>query len=301
MPEIFEVAGVRLREVGTTNKTRLADYERAIGPETAALLRVHTSNFRVVGFTATVGIAELAALAKARGLWCLDDIGSGALAPGQPPGVSDEPTVAEGLAAGADLVLFSGDKLLGGPQCGLLIGSQEAIDRVRSDPLMRAFRVDKMTLAALEATLRLALEPDQAIQRIPLWAFLSACPESLHARAERLAGTLRRELGLDASVVAGTSFLGGGSAPMEPFPTAAVRLAPPYPGPFHGESALARALRLGEPAVVPRVQGGAVLLDLRTVPESGETRLVEALRSLFRKASPEPISPDSPLRGEAEC
>ena len=123
LPEIFEVSGARLVEVGTTNRTRLADYERAIGPNTAALLRVHASNFRIVGFTEQVPIADLAALGRARGLWTIDDIGSGALAPGLPPGVAGEPTVAEGLAAGADLVLFSGDKLLGGPQCGLLVGS----------------------------------------------------------------------------------------------------------------------------------------------------------------------------------
>src|SRR5438309_920635 len=151
--------GARLREVGTTNKTRLSDYEGAIGPATAALLRVHPSNYRIVGFTEAVGIADLAALARSRGLWTIDDIGSGALGPGRPPHVAGEPTASEGLAGGADLVLASGDKLLGGPQCGLMIGSRAAIDQVTSDPLMRALRVDKMTLAALEATLRLALDP----------------------------------------------------------------------------------------------------------------------------------------------
>src|SRR5690606_19182262 len=144
LPEIFAVSGARLREVGTTNKTRLTDYERAIGPETAALLRVHASNYRIVGFTGTVGIAELAALARSRGLWTIDDVGSGALGPGRPPGIAGEPTVAEGLAAGADLVLCSGDKLLGGPQCGLIVGRKAAIDRLESDPLLRAFRVDKL-------------------------------------------------------------------------------------------------------------------------------------------------------------
>ncbi len=288
LPEIFEVSNVRLREVGTTNKTRLSDYERALSPETAALLRVHTSNFRVVGFTDSVGIADLARLAKSRGLWCLDDIGSGALATGLIPGLDDEPTAAEGLAAGADLVLFSGDKLLGGPQCGILVGSKPAIDRVASDPLMRAVRVDKMTLAALEATLRLALEPDRASRRIPLWAFLSATPASLRQRAERLAGTVRSELGWNATAVATTTYLGGGSAPLEPFPSAAVRLAPPYPAPLSAEASLARALRLGEPAVVPRVQGGAVLLDLRTVPESDEPQLLKALRNLLSTPIPKP-------------
>jgi L-seryl-tRNA(Ser) seleniumtransferase len=134
LPEIFAVSGARLREVGTTNKTRLSDYAQAIGPDTGALLRVHASNFRIMGFTESVGIAELAALGKSRGLFTIDDIGSGALGPGRPPGISSEPTVAEGLAAGADLVLCSGDKLLGGPQCGILAGSRSAIGRIRPTP-----------------------------------------------------------------------------------------------------------------------------------------------------------------------
>ena len=201
LPEVFEVSGARLREVGTTNKTRLSDYADAIGPETAALLRVHASNYRIVGFTEAVPLAELTALAHARGLWAIDDIGSGALAAGMPPGVAGEPTVAEGLAAGADLVLFSGDKLLGGPQCGLLLGSRLAIARVEADPLMRALRVDKMTLAALEATLQLALDADRAGRHIPLWRFLNTPLAQLQARAEALAATFRDELGLNASVV----------------------------------------------------------------------------------------------------
>ena len=135
LPEIFEVSGASLREVGTTNKTRLSDYERAIGPQTAAILRVHRSNFRIVGFTEEPELAELVALAHDHGLWMIDDIGSGALGPGRPPGVGDEPTAAAGIAAGADLVLFSGDKLLGGPQCGIMVGTAEAIGRVERDPL----------------------------------------------------------------------------------------------------------------------------------------------------------------------
>ena len=277
LPEIFEVSGARLREVGTTNKTRLADYERGIGPETAALLRVHASNYRIVGFTEQVPIADLAALGKARGLWTIDDIGSGALAPGLPPAVVGEPTVAEGLAAGADLVLFSGDKLLGGPQCGLLVGRKEAVARLSADPLMRAIRVDKMTLAALEATLRLALDPALGGRRIPLWAFLTTPVGSLRDRAERLAGSFRAELGLAASAVDSTAILGGGSVPVDPLPSAAVRIGPPFPDRLGSEAALARALRLGEPAVLARVQGGAVLLDLRAVPEAEEPGLILAV------------------------
>ncbi len=278
LPEIFEVSGARLREVGTTNKTRLSDYERAIGPETAALLRVHPSNYRIVGFTESVAIADLVSLARRHGLVAIDDIGSGALAPGRPPLLSDEPTIAEGLAAGADLVLCSGDKLLGGPQCGLLLGSKAAIAKVSSDPLMRAVRVDKMTLAALEATLRLAFDPERAKQRIPLWAFLTTPLDSLRTRAEELAETFRSELGWNASAIETTAFLGGGSVPVESIPTWAVRVGPPFPEAFGSESVLARRLRLGHPPVVTRVQGGAVLFDLRAVPASDDPRLLDAAR-----------------------
>ena len=277
LPEIIEVSGARLKEVGTTNKTRLSDYARAIGPDTAALLRVHPSNYRVVGFTEDVPIADLARLGRERDLWTIDDIGSGALDPGRPPHVRDEPTALEGLAAGADLVLFSGDKLLGGPQCGILLGSREAIDRVGRDPLMRALRVDKMTLAALEATLTLALDPALAGDRIPLWAFLDVPPADLVRRAEALAGRFRAEWGLEASVVEGSAFLGGGSTPAEPIPTASVRVGPPFPAAHPSEAAWARALRLGEPPVVARVQGGAVLFDLRAIPEGDDRSLAEAV------------------------
>jgi L-seryl-tRNA(Ser) seleniumtransferase len=277
LPEIFEVSGARLREVGTTNRTRLSDYERAIGPETAALLRVHPSNYRVVGFTESVGIAELAPLAHSRNLKAIDDIGSGVLGPNLPPGVAGEPTATEGISAGADLVLGSGDKLLGGPQCGLMLGTRDAIARVSSDPLMRALRVDKMTLAALEATLRLALDPALAASRVPLWSFLTTSLGSLRDRAKRLADSLRTRLNLDATVVETTAYLGGGSVPAEPIPTAAVRVVPPLPAPWTSEGEWARALRLGDPPVVARVQGGAVLFDLRAVDPSEDERLLDAL------------------------
>jgi L-seryl-tRNA(Ser) seleniumtransferase len=290
LPEIFAVSGARLREVGTTNRTRLADYEQAIGPETAALLRVHASNYRILGFTESVAMTDLAPLARARGLWAIDDIGSGALAPGLPPQVGDEPTVAGGIAAGADLVLFSGDKLLGGPQCGLLVGGRAAVARVEADPLFRALRVDKMTLAALEATLRLALDPALAGRRIPLWAFLNTPLATLRERAERLAAHLRDECRLKASVVESTSYLGGGSAPGVPLPTAAVRVEPPFPAPAESEGAWARTLRLGVPAVVSRVQGGAVLFDLRALAEDEDTLLADAVRR-SRGSGTAPLTP----------
>jgi L-seryl-tRNA(Ser) seleniumtransferase len=278
LPEIFEVSGARLREVGTTNKTRLSDYERAIGPETAAILRVHHSNYRIVGFTEEAPVPDLARLAHARGLWMIDDVGSGALAPGQPPGIVDEPSVAEGLAAGADIVLFSGDKLLGGPQCGILVGDREPIARIESDPLMRALRVDKMTLAALEATLGLIRDGTHAAARLPLWRMIATPLTELEARADRLVGILRAELGLEASPITDESFIGGGSVPVRPILTAAVAISPPFPHPHGSEGAWARALRLGDPPVVPRVRGGSVLLDLRTVSEAEEGPLLDAIR-----------------------
>ncbi len=280
LPEIFEVSGARLVEVGTTNRTRLSDYERAITPDTAALLRVHPSNFRIVGFTESVDITALAALARSRGLATIDDIGSGALGPASPPQVGGEPTVAEGLSAGADLVLCSGDKLLGGPQCGLLLGSRVAIGKVMNDPLMRALRVDKMTIAALEATLRLALDPAIGCRQIPLWSFLTTSMESLRIRAERLAGSFRERLGLGASVIETEAFLGGGSNPAEPLPTAAVRVVPRG----SSEHDFARALRLGDPPVVARIQAGALLLDLRAIDPADDDRLFEAVHKVLLEA-----------------
>jgi L-seryl-tRNA(Ser) seleniumtransferase len=275
LPEIFEASGAKLREVGTTNRTRLADYERAIGPDTAALLRVHPSNYRIVGFVESVGIADLAGLAHARGLWAIDDVGSGMLRKGMPEGIIDEPTLAEGIEAGADVVFASGDKLLGGPQCGLIVGKREALDRLKSDPLMRAFRVDKMTLAALDVTLRLAAR--RGSPSIPLWELLATPVESLHDRACRISERLA-EVGFVAEVEPTEALLGGGSTPARSIPSRAVRLAPPYPHPFDGldEAALAHRLRQGTPAVVSRIRGGAVLLDLRAVFPTEDNLLIAA-------------------------
>jgi L-seryl-tRNA(Ser) seleniumtransferase len=281
LPEVFEVSGVRLHEVGTTNRTRLSDYARAIGPETAAILRVHPSNYRIVGFSEDVAITDLALLAHQHGLVAIDDIGSGALAPGCPPDIHEEPTAAEGIAAGADVVLFSGDKLLGGPQSGIMLGKCAAIDRIRSDPLMRALRVDKMTLAALEATLRLMLDPTVARARIPLWSFLTTPVEKLRVRAERLAASFRDPLGLSADVIDSTAYLGGGSTPVAPIPSVAVRLSPPLPPRWNTETAFAQALRLGIPPVISRLQGGCLLFDLRALNEPEDGLLEEALRRLL--------------------
>ena len=292
LPEIFEVSGARLREVGTTNKTRLSDYRQAIGPQTAAILRVHHSNFRIVGFTEEAPLVDLVELAHAHDLLMIDDIGSGALAPDQPPGVVDEPSVAEGIAAGADLVLFSGDKLLGGPQCGILVGTMHAIRRIESDPLMRALRVDKMTLAALEATLGLIRDGAHGVDRLPLWRMLTIPLPQLEARSQRFAAVLRDELALNATVIPSESFLGGGSVPVQPIATVAVCVGPPFPPPYGSEGAWARALRLGNPPVIPRVQRGTVLFDLRTVSESEETSLLDAIRRTWHDQEPESRASD---------
>jgi L-seryl-tRNA(Ser) seleniumtransferase len=280
LPEIFEVSGAHLREVGTTNKTRLSDYQRAIGPETAAILRVHRSNFRMIGFTEEPELKDIVQLARDHGLWTIDDVGSGALGPGLPLAAGDEPTVADGIAAGADLVLFSGDKLLGGPQSGILAGRRTAISRVEADPLMRALRLDKMTLAALEATLGLAKDPERATARIPLWHMAAIPVETLARRASWLASALSSQLGATATVVPAESFLGGGSAPVHGIATVAVAIAPPFPRPFDSETLLVQALRQGNPPVVARIQKGLVVLDLRTIPEDRDADLLDAVRKV---------------------
>ncbi|WP_152050325.1 L-seryl-tRNA(Sec) selenium transferase [Tautonia marina] len=282
LPEVFESSGARLREVGTTNKTRLSDYERAIGPETAAILRVHPSNYRIVGFTESVGIADLAMLGRSKGLLTIDDIGSGAIGPGRPPGIVGEPTVIEAIEAGADLVLCSGDKLLGGPQCGLLIGKAEVVRRIERDPMMRALRVDKMTLAALEVTLRLAIDAERGARSIPLWRFLSVPVERLGDRADRLADRLRETLGMTASSEWSQAYLGGGSAPDAAIASACVRIEPPLPGRCSGATEASRALRMGEPSVVCRVQHGALWFDLRAVAEGDDEAIVQAIEGLVR-------------------
>ncbi len=280
LPEIFEVSGARLREVGTTNRTRLSDYERAIGPETAAILRVHRSNFRIVGFTEAPELSDLVRLAHDREIWAIDDIGSGAIRSDLIPQAAGEPTATGAIAAGADVVLFSGDKLLGGPQCGIMAGNKRAVECIESDPLMRALRLDKMALAALEATLRLVLDPDRGALRIPLWSMVAAPVEELSARAGALARTMCERLGYHAAVVASESFLGGGSAPIQPIPTAAIAISAPFPAPYESEAGLAHALRRGDPPVIVRVQKGVVLLDVRTIPTDCETDLLDALEKV---------------------
>jgi L-seryl-tRNA(Ser) seleniumtransferase len=246
IPDVLARSGARLVEVGTTNRTRASDYERAIGPETAVLLRVHQSNFRVVGFSEQPRLSELAAVARQHEIPLVDDLGSGALAP-----MGDEPTPAESLRAGADLVCFSGDKLLGGPQAGIVVGRVDLVERLRRHPLQRALRADKLTLAALEGTLSLALDPSTR-EEVPILRMLHEPIERVRERAERLAGLVGGEVEETVGRV------GGGALPLAEIPSAACAV----------EEGLAEALRLGEPSVVAVVRDGRTLLDCRTITDA---------------------------------
>jgi L-seryl-tRNA(Ser) seleniumtransferase len=254
IPDVLARSGARLVEVGTTNKTRAADYEAAAGPETALILRVHQSNFRVVGFAERPELRQLAQVARRAGVPLVDDLGSGSLGT-----VGDEPLVCDSLAAGADLVTFSGDKLLGGPQAGIVCGSAELVARLRRHPLQRALRPDKLTLAALEGTLLLYADPERAAREIPALRMLREPLESVRARAERLAGLVGGE------VVETVARPGGGALPLLDLPSAGVELEPE----------LAAALRATEPPVVALVRGDRTLLDCRTIADD-EVELVAA-------------------------
>jgi len=274
IPEILRKSGARLREVGTTNRTRLADYRAAIGPETAVILRVHPSNFRIVGFTEAPDLPELAELARSAGVPLVEDQGSGLLEP-LPEPAHAEPTVSGSLRGGADLVTFSGDKLLGGPQAGLVAGGRGAIEAMRRNPLYRALRVDKMTLAALDAVL-LDYEADAAEARVPVRRMLALGAEAVRARARVLADALASGApSLSISVQDGESAVGGGAVPTVGLPTALLALTHASAGPDR----LASALRAGEPPVIVRVAEDRVLVDLRTVEPADEPALLLALRA----------------------
>jgi L-seryl-tRNA(Ser) seleniumtransferase len=255
IPDVLARSGARLVEVGTTNRTRARDYEKAVRAETALLLRVHQSNFRLVGFTELPRLDELAAVARRHGVPLLDDLGSGVLA--ELPG---EPSARESLAAGSDLVCFSGDKLLGGPQAGIVVGSAELIEKLRRHPLQRAVRIDKLSLAALEGTLRVYLE---APERIPVLRMLHEDAAAVQARAERLAslvgGTVEETVGR----------VGGGALPLAELPSFACAI----------EESLATPLRVGEPPVVGIVRDGKLLLDCRTLADDEVDEVAAAVRA----------------------
>jgi L-seryl-tRNA(Ser) seleniumtransferase len=275
IPDVIGKSGARLREVGTTNRTRLSDYRAALGPDTGLILKVHPSNFLIVGFTESTPTADLAALARSAGVAFVEDLGSGLLSP--LPGLEGERTVAESLAAGVDLVTFSGDKLLGGPQAGLAAGRRAVADAMRRNPLYRALRVDKMTLAALDVVLA-DHEAGRSAERVPVQRMLGLGAAAVRARAQALADGLRAACAqARIEVVEGSSAVGGGAAPAVEVPTALVAVSHAVLGPER----LAGALRAGDPPVVARVADDRLVLDLRTVrPEEEEALRLSLIRVL---------------------
>lgn len=276
IPDVMRQSGARLVEVGTTNRTALRDYAAAISPETALLLRVHTSNFRMIGFTHQPTLAELVELAHSHDLPVLDDLGSGTLLDTAQYGLAHEPTVQGSIAAGADIVTFSGDKLLGGPQAGYIVGKRELIARMRTHPLTRALRVDKVAIAGIEATLRHYLL-NEAPREIPIWRMIATPADALRKRARSWARRLKAA-GLDVAVVEGQSTIGGGSLPGETLPTWLLALTVPSPDGF------ARALRIGTPAIVPRIEEDRLLFDPRTVLPEEDKALVKGILAAWGAA-----------------
>jgi len=256
IPDVLARSGARLREVGTTNRTRAADYEQAIGVETAVLLRVHQSNFRVVGFTEQASVEELAAVARRHELPLVDDLGSGVLVH-----LEDEPSAKESLTAGADLVCFSGDKLLGGPQAGIVVGRADLIERLRRHPLQRALRADKLTLATLEGTLALYLDPARALREVPVLRMLHEPLNEVRARAERLAAAVAGEVEETVGRV------GGGALPLSELPSVACAV----------QEELAARLREGHPPVVGVLRDGRLLLDCRTLNDAEADEVAAAV------------------------
>jgi L-seryl-tRNA(Ser) seleniumtransferase len=271
IPDVMAESGAFLMEVGTTNRTYLRDYASAISDDSAALMRVHSSNFKVSGFTASVSIVELAQLASERGLLLIDDLGSGCLLDTTRYGLAPEPTPQESIAAGADVVLFSGDKLLGGPQAGIIAGRQEIVGRLRGHPIARALRLDKASIAGLAATFDHYLR-DDVIEKVPVWRMIATPIDDIGKRARKWA----RSIGSGGSVADGRSMIGGGSLPEEMLPTKllAIRSTPRL-----SAQALAQALRAHDPPIVARIEHDTVLLDPRTVHRRDDRVVVEALRA----------------------
>ena len=279
IPDMMARAGCRLREVGTTNRTHLRDYEAAIGRRTALLMKVHTSNYRIEGFTASVPGRKLATLAHAHGLPLVEDLGSGTLVELDRYGLEPEPTVAEAVAAGVDLVTFSGDKLLGGPQAGIVVGGRELIRRLNHSPLKRALRLDKLRLAALEATLRLYLDPDRLARRLPTLRLLTRTPEEIGETAKTVLPELRTALGegWSCEIVECRSQIGSGALPLATLPSIGIELRP---GGGRGLRELATALRALPLPVIGRIEDGAMVLDLRCLEEPA--KLTESIARLKR-------------------
>ncbi len=277
LPDVMECSGCKLKEVGTTNKTRQSDYANAIHEETGALLKVHPSNFEVVGFTSTVSTRDMVEVGRKYNVPVIDDVGSGALIDYSEYGLNDEPVVSQSIADGADVALFSGDKLIGGPQCGIIVGKKKYIDAILANPLMRAMRVGKMTLAALAATLKQYRNIDTAEQSIPLLTMLSTPPANLKMRAEKISAQVSGigNIG-QCEVIESRAMLGGGSLPTQELPSFAIAV------PVEGRSVswIAQRLRSANPGVMGRIHKEQFTIDMRTVFPSQDTSLVEILETL---------------------
>jgi L-seryl-tRNA(Ser) seleniumtransferase len=271
IPDVMRQSRARLVEVGTTNRTRAGDFDAAVSPKTAALMRVHSSNFRIVGFTESPTLHELVAVARARGVLLFDDIGSGCLLDTAKYGLPREPMPQASVAAGADVVMFSGDKLLGGPQGGLIVGTKDALAKLKRHPLARAVRMDKASIAGLAATLRIYLEGG-AEEKIPIWRMIAMPIETLSRRADVMAA----EIDAAAAVIDGRSMIGGGSLPEESLPSRLVALSPPP-----GANVTALAARLRSRRIVARVEDGRVLLDPRTIAPEDDAAVARACRDVL--------------------
>lgn len=278
VPDVMAAGGAILKEVGTTNKTHLFDYEDAVGENTALILKVHQSNYRITGFTAEVPVEELAALGKKLGVPVVYDLGSGCLIDLRPYGIHTEPSVREIIKTGVDLVTFSGDKLLGGPQAGVIAGRKALIDKIKKNPLARAVRTDKMTLAALEATLMEYVDPERAVRNVPTLRMLLEEPQDIKLRARKIAKLLLKAgIRADIKVLQDSSKAGGGSLPELELPTYVVSISPQK----LSAARLEENLRKGDPPVIARVRDDVLLLDARTVADGETNVLAEKVAQAF--------------------
>jgi L-seryl-tRNA(Ser) seleniumtransferase len=283
MPDIMARAGAKLIEVGTTNRTHFRDYAAAVNAKTGLMLKVHTSNYKIEGFTAEVPARELAPLAREHGVPLVNDLGSGTLIDITRYGLAHEPTVAEAIAEGADLVTFSGDKLLGGPQAGFIVGRKDLIEKVNRNPMKRAVRVDKIRLAAIEATLRLYRDPDRLAERLPTLRHLARTEADIRAQAQRLASAMAGAVGPEfiVAVTACTSQIGSGALPRETIPSAGLSIAPQKPrGGGRALAVLAAAFRKLDVPVIGHIDGQALVFDLRCLDTQDEQGFVANLSGL---------------------
>jgi len=281
MPEVMEASGAVLREVGTTNKTHLRDYTAAISEETGAMMRVHHSNYRILGFTEEPAVEELAELAREHNIPLIDDLGSGALIDLKDFGIETEPLVQRSIRAGVDVACFSGDKLIGGPQAGIIVGKASIIQRIRKNPLSRVLRVGKLTIAGMEATLRLFLSREKLYDSHPVYRMFSLSLKEVEKRAQKVAKELQAQISekVEITIIDGGSQVGSGSVPVETIPTKLLRVRPAS----GSAENLARKLRHYKPPIFTRIQKDSVLFDFRTIQEGEDTIVSEALLGLTKK------------------